>query len=102
MSLVADEKVVTRLNSLGVPTENLFLLPGDGDAEGSIVLWHPEIGARFVVIENDELARACYAYLLGHGARRFASCQQFLEAAAAEKWPGWNTCEPALRSQKRP
>src|SRR5689334_10389798 len=102
MSLVADEVVETRLNSLGVPRENLFLLLPDGDAEGMIVLWHPEIGARFVIIEKDELARACYSYLREHGARGFASCQQLLEAAAAEKWPGWDTCADALRYHKRP
>jgi hypothetical protein len=100
VSSVAEEEVVGRLESFGVPRENLFLVHGDDESEGLIMLWHPEIGARYIIIERDSLAKACYAYLFQHGARRFASELQLLEAARTEQWPGWDTCEDLLRARK--
>src|SRR4051794_35764278 len=98
MSAVTAEEVMARLDSLGLPRENMLLLSGDAGQEGLIAFWHPEFGARFLIIENDALAGACYAYLLNRGARRFASGGELVQAAAAEKWPGWDTCEPSLRA----
>ncbi len=100
MSLVPDEQVVARLGSVGVPPENFFVLPGDSEGEGLIAFWHPEVGVRFLIIENDALAKACYEYLLVRGARRFTSGDEIGQAAAAEKWPGWDTCDEAVRASR--
>ena|ERR1700733_302779 len=93
MAIPLDEQAKLQLESLGVPPENLFLLTGDDD-EGLIALWHPEIGMRFVIIENDVLAKACTRRLLQQGARQFDSTEQLLETASREKWPGWELCQP--------
>jgi hypothetical protein len=43
----------------GVPLENLFLITEDNDPLGGIVAWYAEIGLRSILLENDDLARAC-------------------------------------------
>jgi len=103
MSSTIHEQAVAVLDSYGLPPENMFLLPGDSENEGLIVFWYPQIGMRFLILENDALATACYLHLREREARRFDSPEQILSAAAAEKWPGWDTCEPSLqhRNQKR-
>jgi hypothetical protein len=100
MSPVTDEQVVARLGSLGVSPEHVFVVPGDAEGEGLIAFWHPEVGARFLILENDALAKACYEYLLRRGARRFTSGDEIGQTAAAEKWPGWDTCDEAVRARR--
>lgn len=97
MSSLTDEQVMARLASLGLPLEYMSVLPGASEREGLIGLWYPDIGFRFLILEDEAVAKACYTYLLKHGARRFESYQRLLETAAKEKWPGWDTCEPSLQ-----
>ncbi|MFO0852427.1 MAG: hypothetical protein U0871_28280 [Gemmataceae bacterium] len=100
MSLVTDEQVVTRLGSIGVPPESLFVVNGDSEGEGLIAFWHPEVGVRFLILENDALAKACYEYLLRQGVRQFTSGDEIGQTAAAERWPGWDTCDEAIRARR--
>jgi hypothetical protein len=97
MSLITDEQVVARLNSLGVPLEYIFVLPIESQKRGLIGFWHQEIGFRYLIIENDEVANACYTYLLNRGARLFNTDEELRQALATEKWPGWDTCADAVR-----
>jgi len=99
--MVTHEQVERRLHSMGLPMENMFLITEESENDGIMVLWYPEIGARELLIENDELAMACYAYLLNHGARKFVSWEDFGRALAAEKWPGWDTCEPSAQGGRK-
>lgn len=100
MSPVNDEQVVAYLDSLGVPPENIFLLGVDSQSGGLIGFWHPEVGFRYLITENDQLAEACKAYLLNRGARRFATGGEAYQTANAEKWPGWDTGSNAVRARR--
>jgi|SRR6516225_2150333 hypothetical protein len=86
--MVTPEQVEQRVHSLRLPLENMFLITDNKAEKGIIVLWFPEFGAREWGIENDELWMACFAYLRDHGARKFASWDEFRKACAAEKWEG--------------
>jgi hypothetical protein len=100
MSLITDEQVVARLNSLGVPLEYIFVLPIESQNRGLIGFWHQEIGFRYLIIENDKVADACYTYLQNRGARRFNTNEELEQAIATEKWPGWDTCADAVRGRQ--
>jgi hypothetical protein len=94
----SNEQVIAQFASIGVPIEKFFVV-GDDPDESLIAYWHPEVGARYLSIEKDEIASACYHYLVHRGARRFASGDEIWQAAAAEKWPGWDTCADAERAR---
>jgi hypothetical protein len=98
--MVTREQVEQRLHSLGLPIEYMFLITGKSGDNGIMVLWYPEVGARELVIESDELGVACYAYLLNHGARTFTSWEDFRQALATERWPGWDTYEPSGKAKR--
>jgi hypothetical protein len=100
MSLITDEQVAACLESLGVPSEYIFLLPVPSESRGLIGFWHPEVGFRYLILENDDLAKACYAYLLNRGARRFFTNDELRHAIATEKWLGWDTCADAVRDRQ--
>ena len=90
---VTPDEVAARIASLG-PLSNVFLVGG------SIALWFPEIGLRYLIIEWDELAEACRDYLRAAGVRHFESCSELQEALRAEKWEGWDTCADWRRIAK--
>jgi hypothetical protein len=98
---VTNEQVLDRLESLGIPFDKMYLLPSDPEDEGLIAFWYPEIGLRFLILENELLAKACYRYLLERGNRAFNSSEQLLQTAAKERWPGWDTCEPFIQERRR-
>jgi len=101
MSSVTDEQVLARFTSLGVSLDHVFMVPSvDAEDEGLIAFWHPEVGVRFLILENDTLAEACYAFLRRRGARRFASGDDILQTAGVEKWPGWDSCDDAVRARQ--
>jgi hypothetical protein len=101
MSLVTDEQVVAQLDSLGVPSEYFFLFPVEGSGIGGLIgSWHPEIGFRYLILENDELAKASYAYLMRRGARQFLTTEELNQAISSEKWLGWDTCADAIRERQ--
>lgn len=89
--MVTSEQVEQYFQSLGFPLDQLFLITRETENFGSIVIWHPEFGARGWLIENDEMAQACYGYLVDYGARTFSSWEEFRRAVATEKWPGWDS-----------
>ena len=99
MSPVTDEQVVAQLGFFGLPLENFFVFPGESGIGGLIGLSHPAIGFRYLILEDDELAKACYAYLLNRGARQFNTEKELNQAIATEKWPGWDTCDDAARAR---
>jgi hypothetical protein len=80
-----------------VPIENYFIVGGKGETDGSIVYWDPEIGMRWLIIEQGDIARACKRLLHIVGARRFTSTEELTQAPRLEKWPGWDTCADAVR-----
>jgi hypothetical protein len=100
MSTVTREQVLERIAGLGVPLDNLFLIAGDDEPDGVIAVWYPEMGLRSLVIERDDLARACYDYLREAGARRFRSWDELREAQKRENWEGWDTCADWRRLQQ--
>ena len=104
MSAISDDQVRTELSSLGIPLKYFFTegspTPGETEGVGLIAFWHPEIGVRYLILEKDNLAHACYRYLLKHGARRFGSGNEIWQTAIAEKWPGWDTCADAVRHRQ--
>ena len=101
MSLITDGQIADRLNSLGVPSEYFFLFPVEGSEIGGLIgFWHPEIGFRYLILENPDLAKACYTYLLNNGARRFSTEEELSQAMATEKWLGWDTCADAVRDRQ--
>lgn len=95
MSTVTREQVVERVAGLG-PLQNVFLIT-DNDSYGLPIIWHPEIGFRYLVIERDDLAHAVYDYLREAGVRRFKSEGELLEAQRSERWEGWDTCDDSRR-----
>src|SRR5262249_36215626 len=97
MTTVSREQVLERVEELG-PLENVFRVGEDDDTLGLPIVWYPEIGLRYVVIENDDLAEAVCEYLRYEAkVRRFRSERQVSEAMYREKWEGWNTCEDYRR-----
>jgi hypothetical protein len=85
MSDVTREQVLERIAEFGLPLENLFLIAEDNDPLGLIVAWYPEIGLRGILLENDDLAIACYNTLREAGVRRFKSWEELGEAKDREK-----------------
>jgi hypothetical protein len=102
MTPITDEQVEAKFASIGVPLENFFVLPIESTGGGLIGFWHPEIGFRLLILEKEDWAKACYAYLLKRGARQFASDEDISKAIYAEKWPRWDTCAAALRHRSEP
>jgi hypothetical protein len=100
MSIVTREQVLDRVAGLG-PLQNVFLLAEDDATFGLPIIWHAEIGLRYLIIENDDLAQAVYEYLRYEAkVRRFRSERQVSEAMYKEKWEGWDTCDDYRRMQK--
>jgi hypothetical protein len=100
MTTVNREQVLERVAGLG-PLQNVFLIAEDNDTFGLPMIWYPEIGLRYLVIENDGLAQAVYDYLRYEAkVRRFKSERQVSDAMYKEKWEGWNTCADYRRMQQ--
>jgi predicted Mrr-cat superfamily restriction endonuclease len=100
MSTVTQEQVLHYVAALG-PLQNVFLVGKDNGTLGLPIIWYPEIGLRYAVIENDVLAQAVYAYLRDEAkVRRFDTERQVSEAMFKEKWEGWDTCEDSLRMRR--
>ncbi len=100
MSTVTREHVLERIARLG-PLQNVFLITRDYDSLGLPIIWLPEIGLRYVGIENDDLFRAVYEYLRYEAkVRRFTSEGEVFEAMYKEKWEGWDTCNDYRRMQQ--
>ena len=96
---VTQEQVLERVAGLG-PLENVFLLGKDDDTFGIPIIWYPDIGFRYLLIEIDDLAQGVYNYLREAGVRRFHSEMELQEAQRSEKWEGWDTCEDYQRVQR--
>jgi len=56
MSRVTDEQVVAQLGSFELLLENFFVFLVSLKL-GLIGFWHPEIGFRYLLLEDDELAK---------------------------------------------
>jgi hypothetical protein len=97
MSTVTREQVLERIAGFG-PLQNVFLIAKNDDSLGLPIIWHPEIGLRYIIIENDALGQAVYEYLRDEArVRRFKSEQEVSEAMYREKWEGWDTCDDYRR-----
>jgi hypothetical protein len=81
-----DERLARLFTDVGLAEQNYFLL-SDGIVDRRVGLWHPELGVRLVVIEDDALANAVRAHLAARGARRFASEDDVAEAVSNGEWP---------------
>jgi hypothetical protein len=99
MSTVTREQVLERIAGFG-PLRNVFLITKDEDTFGIPIIWYPEIGLRYVIIEKDDLAQAVYDYLCEAGVRQFNSEEELAEAQQREKWEGWDSCEDWRRWQQ--
>jgi hypothetical protein len=100
MSTVTHDQVMQRIEGLGVPLENVFLIAEDNETHGVIAVWYPEIGLRSIIIEKDDLYTACYNFLRESGVRRFKSWDELGEAQQHERWEGWDTCADWRRFQQ--
>jgi hypothetical protein len=99
MSTVTHEQVLERVAGLG-PLQNIFLIAEDNESLGLPIIWYPEIGLRYVIIENGDLAQAVYEYLRYEArVRRFKSEREVSEAMYKEKWEGWDTCDDYRRTR---
>jgi hypothetical protein len=100
MTTVTRERVLERVAELG-PLQNVFLVAGIDDTFALPMIWHPEIGLRYLVIEDDGLAQAVYEYLRYEAkVRRFESERQVSDAMYEERWQGWDTCADYRRMQQ--
>jgi hypothetical protein len=99
MSTATREQASEWVAGLG-PLQNVFLIAADDDTFGLPIVWHPEIGLRYVIIEKNDLAHAVYDYLREAGVRRFKSETELGEAQRREQWEGWNTCSDFRRMQQ--
>jgi hypothetical protein len=99
MSTVTREQVLERVAGLG-PLQNVFLITKDNDTFGLPITWYPEIGLRYLLIEEGALAQAVSDYLREAGVRRFQSEEELLEAQRSEHWEGWDTGEDYRRMQQ--
>jgi hypothetical protein len=100
MATVSREQVLERVAGFG-PLRNVSLVAEDNDTLGLPLVWYPEIGLRYLIIENDDLAQAVYEYLRFEAkVRRFRSERQVSAAIYKEKWEGWNTCEDYRRTRR--
>ncbi len=100
MSTVTRQEVLEKVAAMG-PLHNVFLIAEDGDPLGLPMIWYPEIGLRYLIIEKDELAQAVNEYLRCEvNVRRFKSEQEISEAMSQEKWEGWDTCADYRRHQR--
>ncbi len=99
MSTVTREQVLEQVEGLG-PRHNVFLIGGDDEALGGILVWLPEIGLREFIFEQDDMAFAIYKLLRDAGVRRFESWDHLREAETREKWEGWDTCDDYRRMQQ--
>jgi hypothetical protein len=61
------------------------------------VFWLPEIGFRYLIIEDDELSRASKDFLARRGARRFRDEAEMQSTAHSERWAGWEQHAPVAR-----
>ena len=100
MSTVTREQVLERVAGLG-PLQNVFLVIGDDDTRGLPLIWYPEIGLRYLIIEKEDVAQAVAEYLRYEAnVRRFKSGLEVSEAMYKEKWVGWDTCADYRRMQQ--
>jgi hypothetical protein len=99
MSTVTREQVLEWIAGLGL-LQNVFLITKDDDTFGVPIIWYPEIGLRYLLIEKEDLAQAVYNYLREAGVRRFNSETELQEAQRSERWEGWDTCEDYRRIQQ--
>jgi translation initiation factor IF-1 len=89
MADVTESDVLEVLTQDGLsPADHLLVQVGDTDHYFPFV-WNPNCGPMGCIIEDDDLAAACEAYLKRSGARRFRTYAALLEAARHERWPGW-------------
>ena len=96
----SDIDVAEELGNYGVPLDAYSLV---GEAPHELpAFWLPEIGFRYLVIEDDELSRACADFLARRGARRFRDAAEMLSAACSERWPGWDSRSAADRFSSPP
>src|SRR4051812_26055321 len=96
MPNVTREQELEQLEGLE-SLQNVFLIGEDTDSFGLPMIWFPEIGLRYLLIENGELAQAVSDYLREAGVRRFKSEREVSEALHNEKWEGWDTCADYVR-----
>lgn len=87
MDALSEESILEKIRSWGVPLEKMFLV-GSEDAL-LIGLWLDDIGFRFYLIENDDVATRCLNALKRLCARRCESPADVYEIARIENWPGY-------------
>jgi len=63
-------------SSWNLPKSNFGILQSSNSQRGIIGIWIPEIGLRLAGIENEELANACYDFLLRHEVKQFVTSQE--------------------------
>ena len=85
---VSVERILEVLTRNGQRIEDWFLIRVSGTDVFIPHFWHAKNGAMGCVVEDEELATACRAYLMRAHARRFQTWRHMMDTAAKEKWPG--------------
>lgn len=87
MTIFSDEEIHKKIQSWGIPLEKIFLIGPTDESYCLIGLWIDDVGFRFHIIEDNELARRCVS-ALQRLVRHLESNEDVVEIAKREKWPG--------------
>lgn len=93
MALRSDLLEQVIFASTDTPRDRFFLLGEVG--RQLIAFWHPKNGLMGSIIEDDELADACEAYMRQHGYQSFETSAAVYEHAVRVGWPGWERFRPS-------
>jgi hypothetical protein len=96
MDQISESTIVDTLTDAdaGLRLEH-YSLVGESVHQSLPVIWLPGVGVRILTIRDHRLAQACKRFLDHRGARRFATIDELLVTAAAERWPEWDKHVPA-------
>ena len=92
MRTYSDAELAAYLGEQGIPLDAYFLVGEPGADLPALYL--PEIGFRYIVIEINDLACECKAFLARRGVRRFRDSMEWQAVAHVELWPGWERHAP--------
>jgi hypothetical protein len=74
-----QSEVAEWFESIGLPLKNYGLISVSGYERGLIVFYYPGVGFRYAIIENDDLASACYDFLRDKGVRMYDTAQTMID-----------------------
>jgi hypothetical protein len=87
MAEILNPDVLAVLGIPEIPVNSFFILKSEtGNLIGFVT---PELGSRWVIMRDPDLAARCRSYLEQYGTRTFRSIKELADAARLENWPHW-------------